>query len=355
MQQEYPKMHRPRHGGDIYTKKVQYDFSVNMNPLGIPEPVKEALSAAVLQAASYPEYGNFTLREAIARDLGLHMENVLCGNGASELCAAVVHALKPKKAVIPVPSFYGYEWAAGMEHTTVQYVPLQESEGFAVTEGLKGSLTAETDLLFLANPANPAGSCIPQGLLYEILEHCRKREITVAVDECFIEFTGQDSAVKWLGEFPNLVVIRAFTKTYALAGIRLGYLLAQENICRKAARQLPEWNVSVSAQAAGLAVYSGQWEKDEYIRQTIRFVRKEKAYLEMELKKLMGDKIAIFPSDANFLLLKTEIPLYVLLLEQGILVRDCENYRGLGRGFYRIAVKGHGENRILADEINRLL
>lgn len=354
MKLENSKLQRPRHGGDIYTKKVQSDFSVNVNPLGIPQPVKQALTAAVLQTAVYPEYENRLLRETIARDMGLRMENVLCGNGASELFAAVVHALKPKKAVIPMPSFYGYEWACGMEHADVHYVRLQESEGFAVTESLWDSLTAETDMLFLANPANPVGNGISEDLLYELFVHCRTCGITVLLDECFIEFTGQDSAVKWLNEFPNLVVVRAFTKIYAVPGIRLGYLLAQESICRKIARQLPEWNVSVLAQAAGIAVYSAQWEKDEYIRQTVRFTRKERAYLESGLKKIFGDGITIFLSDANFLLLKTELPLYELLLEQGILIRDCSNYRGLGNGYYRIAVKGHGENRRLISEMRNI-
>lgn len=344
MKLENSKLQRPRHGGDIYTKKVQSDFSVNVNPLGIPQPVKQALTAAVLQTGAYPEYENLLLRETIARDMGLHMENVLCGNGASELFAAVVHALKPKKAVIPVPSFYGYEWACGMEHADVHYVRLQESEGFAVTESLRDSLTAETDMLFLSNPANPVGNCISEDLLYELFVHCRTCGITVLLDECFIEFTGQNSAVKWLNEFPNLVVVRAFTKIYAVPGIRLGYLLAQEDICRKIARQLPEWNISVLAQAVGLAVYGGQWEKEEYIRQTARLVREEKAYLERELKKVFGDRITLFPSDANFLLMKTKLPLYEILLEQGFLIRDCSNYRGLGNGYYRIAVKGHGEN-----------
>lgn len=354
MKLENSKLQRPRHGGDIYTKKVQSDFSVNVNPLGIPQPVKQALTAAVLQTAAYPEYENRLLRETIARDMGLRMENVLCGNGASELFAAVVHALKPKKAVIPLPSFYGYEWACGMEHADVHYVRLQESEGFAVTESLWDSLTAETDMLFLANPANPVGNGISEDLLYELFVHCRTCGITVLLDECFIEFTGQDSAVKWLNEFPNLVVVRAFTKIYAVPGIRLGYLLAQESICRKIARQLPEWNVSVLAQAAGIAVYSAQWEKDEYIRQTVRFTRKERAYLESGLKKIFGDGITIFLSDANFLLLKTELPLYELLLEQGILIRDCSNYQGLGNGYYRIAVKGHGENRRLISEMRNI-
>ncbi len=344
MKPEYLKLQRPRHGGDIYTKKIQYDFSVNINPLGMPDTVKQAISSAVLQSAAYPEYENRLLREAIARDMGLHAENVLCGNGASELFAAVVHALKPKKAAIPVPSFYGYEWVAGMEHSDICYLPLQEPENFAVTENLLENLTGETDLLFLANPNNPTGNCISAELLDRIIMHCKNQGIMVVLDESFIEFTGREGAEKLACESENLIVVRTFTKIYAIPGIRLGYLIAQKDLCEKIERQLPEWNISVPAQAAGLALYIKNWGKDFYINKTVEMVKTERKYLTEEIKKMSGGRIKVFPSEANFQLLKTELPLYTQLLKQGILIRDCSNYRGLGNGYYRVAVRSHEEN-----------
>ena len=146
---------------------------------------------------------------------------------------------------------------------------------------------------------------------------------------------------------PHLIVVRAYTKIYAIPGIRLGYLLAQKDICEKIAHQLPEWNVSVVAQRIGMDILNDSlpgWSRRKYLKDTIGLIQEEKHFLKHELTKIFGNQMKIFPSEANFLLLKTQIPLYRLLLERGILIRNCANYTGLGQDFYRIAVKGHPEN-----------
>jgi len=132
-----------------------------------------------------------------------------------------------------------------------------------------------------------------------------------------------------------------------IPGIRLGYLLAQKEICEKIAYQLPEWNVSVIAQRIGMDILDDSipgWNRRKYLMDTIELIQKEKEFLKHELTKIFGNQMTIFPSEADFLLLKTQIPLYRLLLERGILIRNCANYTGLGQDFYRIAVKGHPEN-----------
>lgn len=344
------------HGGDIYGKQIRYDFSVNGNPLDLDSAIRAELAWAAANCGIYPEYGNRRLREAIAAHLDVEAENVLCGNGASELFAAVVHGLRPKKVVIPQPAFYGYEWAAQMADAQLVHVMLDEERDFAVTGELTESLTQDTDLLFLASPSNPVGGTIEPEVLEKVLNHCLKYGITVVLDECFIEFTGQEGAVGCIGHFPNLIIVRAFTKIYGIPGVRLGYLIADSAMARKIERQLPEWNLSVIAQHAGEVILTDEkWDRVQYINNTIQVIQEEKGKLRKDLINIFDEEIRIFPSEANFLLVKTGYSLYKKLLEQGILIRDCSNYRGLGKGFYRIAVRTHEENEKLIEGIRMIV
>ena len=340
------------HGGDIYRNSVRLDFSVNTNPLGMPQTVREALHRAVARCGVYPDIKAQALKKAVGSMLAAPEEYLLFGNGASELFMAVTHAIKPKKAVIPVPSFYGYEYAAYAAGSELLYYELKQEDGFVVTEALCERLTEDVDLLFLANPNNPTG-CLPEReTAVNLLRHCREKGIYVLVDECFIEFCeGCPSMLSEIEQFPHVLLVRAFTKIFSIPGVRLGYLLCQNEPLRaKIAGQLPEWNLSCFAQEAGCACA----KETAWIGKTESYVRKERAFLETELRQ---KGFQVFPSAANFLLIyRDELPnaetLYERLLRQGILVRDCNNFRGLGRGFYRIAVKSREENTTLLQALS---
>ncbi len=337
------------HGGDVYRNHVDIDFSVNVNPLGTPECVKEALHRAVEMCGKYPDMEVERTGEAVSTFLGVPREYLLFGNGASELFMAIVHGIKPKKAVIPVPSFYGYEYAAKAVDSEMIFYELDQESNFCVTEDIKRVLTEEVDLLFLANPNNPTGNLFDMELAKELLTHCRDKGIYVVVDECFIEFCGnQFSLLPEFREFEHLILVRAFTKIFSIPGVRLGYLVCKDKaVHTKIAGQLPEWNLSCFAQEAG-CICAGQ---TEFILKTRHYIENERQFLEKGLKQ-MGFRT--FPSVSNFIMIYSEKPLYEKLLEKGILIRDCSNFRGLGKGFYRIAVKSRKENERLFMAIESL-
>ena len=158
------------HGGDIYDKQIQLDFSVNINPLGIPERVEEAIYKSVRQCVHYPQINAQALCEETGRRLGISSENLIFGNGASELFMAVIHALKPQKILIPVPSFYGYEHAAMAAEGEVVFYETKKEEKFLLTERFFKALDADIDLLFLANPNNPTGALLDRDFLRKILQ-----------------------------------------------------------------------------------------------------------------------------------------------------------------------------------------
>lgn len=339
------------HGGDIYRNRVQLDFSVNINPFGMPETVKEALENAVGDAVRYPDICAEQLTAAISAWTNMPKEQLVCGNGASELFMAVVHALHPKKILIPVPSFYGYEKAAKAAGCELSFYELSKENGYALEEGILEKLTEEADLLFLANPNNPVGNLIESSLLLEIVKRCRKQNITLVLDECFIAFTGtqkKDSFCDRMMEYPNVIIIQAFTKLFAIPGVRLGYLMCQNRETAAQIReQLPEWNLSVFAQKAGTAACN----ETEYVKTSVDFICKEREWLKEKLEK---QNIYVYPSKANYLLLKTKLPLYDGLLKRGILIRDCSDFRGLGSGYYRVAVKSRKENEELLKAIEEI-
>lgn len=377
------------HGGDIYSRQIQLDFSVNVNPLGVPEAVTQALHAAVDHVGEYPDITAGKLSRAVSRMLSKRYgceipgEYLLFGNGASEVFMAIVHGLLPvekteykgqpeqqqeqwKQIVIPVPSFYGYEHAAKAVGSRIKYVSLKQAlfmaentEKISIQKDsecvnqLSEQLTDDVDLLFLANPNNPTGSLWRKADLKNVLEHCRRKKITVVLDECFIEFCEKDptqplSMVNEIENYQNLIIVRAFTKIFAIPGVRLGYLVCSNHtLLEKIQKQLPEWNLSVFAQMAGVACVT---DCEKYLQDTVEYVETERVFLRNGLEKL---GIRVISGEANFLLLQTEQPIYEKLLQRGILIRDCENFRGLGKGYYRIAVKRHEENEALLRELNQ--
>lgn len=338
------------HGGDIYRNQVTMDFSVNVNPLGIPAAVEAAMHRAVRECNRYPDIDGEALKSAVSHGLNIPEEYLLFGNGASELFMAAVHGIRPAKSVIPVPSFYGYEYAAGAAGGEIVYWEAKREDSFCVTEDICQVLTKDADILFLANPNNPTGGLMDKEAVKKIVGHCRSRGIYVVLDECFIEFCGGEcSMVSEVNSLDNLIIVRAFTKIFSVPGVRLGYLLCSNQALReKIRRQLPEWNLSCFAQAAGCACAY----QSDFVERTIQYVDCERQFLKKGLMK-MG--LEVFSSRANFILFYSQEPLYEKLLEREILIRDCRNFRGLGPGFYRIAVKSREENVTLLREIEYLL
>lgn len=338
------------HGGDIYRNQIRLDFSVNTNPLGMPDPVKEALHQAVEEAENYPDIRAQALSAAVAEQLQVRKEQLVFGNGASELFHAVLHAIKPSKMLITVPSFLGYEEAAKAIDCEVIFYEMKKEEKFCLTDRILDVLDENISLVFLANPNNPVGNLVEPELIFQIAEKCRQCDITLVLDECFMELTGKEqtySFLKRLDEFPNVVVIRAFTKLYAIPGVRLGYLVCEQNLAEKIRLQLPEWNLSVFAQRAGVAAIKEQ----EYIVRAVVCIQTQRQFL---LEELQAAGCSVFDSDADYLLFYSEMPLYELFLQRGILIRDCSNFRGLQRGYYRIAVKSEEQNRMFAEVLREI-
>ncbi len=330
------------HGGDIYRNRVDLDFSVNINPFGMPDGVKEALYRAAGRCREYPDILAEKLKKAVSSMLSVPEEYLLFGNGASELFMGIIHAVRPKKTLIPIPSFYGYEYAAKVASGDIVFFPLKEEEEFMPNEDLFTALAEDTDLLFLANPNNPTGKRMEKEYLKKLLKICKDREIFVVLDECFIEFSGSEfSMLSEIKEYDNLLLVRTFTKIYAIPGVRLGYLICSNNILLEAiSRQLPEWNLSTFAQEAGIACAN----RPESAAKITEYVKRERQFLSGRLEEL---GLRVYSGEANYILVYSDRPLYEELLQQGILIRDCANFRGLSKGYYRIAVKCREDNEKL--------
>lgn len=336
------------HGGNIYGNEIEYDFSVNLNPLGPPDAVREALAAALNHVEEYPDPEYRELRRALANYRQLAEEQLVLGNGASELIPGIIRALAPKICMVTAPCYSGYETAlkAAAPSCRIHRIFLREEDDFTLPENICQEIArVKPNLLILTNPNNPNGKRISANRLREIAGACRGAGTVLLMDECFLALSGgdEDSLIHRIGEegLPPTVVLRAFTKTFAIPGVRLGYAVCSGSLAARIQRQLPEWNLSVFAQYAGLAAL----EPSGYIAASVEMIAREREYLLEELEKL---GLRVFPSDANYILFQSrDRELHRKLLDKGILIRDCRDYHGLTAGFYRAAVRTRRENTAL--------
>ncbi len=349
------------HGGEIYDKKIELDFSVNLNPNPCPEEVLSEIGNAATLVSNYPDILQQGFREAVADaesrlsagNVRFTEENIVGGNGASELLMAITCMVRPGKALLPVPSFYGYEHVlkAGGECEIIHY-PLQEN--FELREDFAEAITRDIDIVILGNPNNPTGRLISESVLVRIMDRCRETGTVLVVDECFFRLAGKRdgegvsfSVRDHVYEYPGLFVVDAYTKFFSIPGVRVGFAVTSSENAGKLRGFLPEWNMSVFAIVAGrkCAEIAGE---GSFIRDSLRIIEEEKEYLSQELSDL---GIKIYPSDTNYILIRCDKDLYGELLKQAVLIRDCSNFEGLDHGFYRVAVKDHESNERLIKAI----
>ena len=339
------------HGGDVYSarqkmKQEPLDFSANINPMGMPPGAVRAASDALQQCTQYPDPLCRELRAALAAYEGIPAEQIVCGNGAADLIFRIVAATHPRRALLLAPTFAEYEQALRAMDCSIAYFPLQESEGFVLPEAFLQQLTPEINLLFLCNPNNPTGRTVPPALLREIWKRCEEAGILLVVDECFNEFLEHPERNTLKGVLKpgtNAVILKAFTKSFAMPGLRLGYgLCGNKSLAERIFFCGQPWGVSIPAQAAGIAALQEQG----YLERMRHLIQTERRWLSENLARL---GLCVFPSEANYILFRTEteIPLRERMEQHSVLIRACGNYRGLDDRYYRIAVRGHGENEHL--------
>ena len=340
------------HGGNIYTYRNCLDFSSNCNPLGTPDSVKEAIRKSADLIMHYPQVESGDLCSAIAAYEGVSEEQVICGNGAAEVIFSLCRALRPRKALLPAPTFAEYEQALTSVDAKILYFPLREEQDYILDETILDRLVPGIDMLFICNPNNPTGMLTDGALMRKLLEKCASNGIFLAADECFLDFVeGQENYTlkNYLDSFGNLLILKAFTKRYSMAGVRLGYgLCGNEELIRKMTFQNQPWNVSAPAQLAGLAAL----KEKEFVEQGRKMALSEAVYLKHAMKEL---GLQVFPSQANYIFFKGPEDLFRDCVEHGILIRDCSNYEGLTKGYYRIAVRSHTDNERLIRVFTEIL
>lgn len=350
---------RYQHGGDVYSYAEQFsgvkplDFSANINPRGIPLPVQHAMHAAIDQCMQYPDPECRELRRALGQRWKLSPEYFFCANGAAEIFYRLASCIKPKKALITAPTFGEYEAALTTVGCSVRFYPLQICNNFCVTSDILNAITPDISVVILCNPNNPTGRTIASNILEQIVEHCQKFGIWLILDECFGDFL-IDAPVHtmrpWLDRYDRLVIVRAFTKMYAVPGIRLGWCMSHNlDFITQLHFAGQPWNVSIIAQACGVAALScTDWEQD-----TARQIAESRESLASALSAL---GMQVFPSEVNYLLFISPMQnLREELMQRGILIRSCANYRGLGTQYFRIAVKSPEDNQVFIQNVKEVL
>lgn len=321
------------HGGDVYRNSIEYDFSINVNPLGMPLASIQAAHEGIVLTGRYPDYRAEQLCRAIAKAQNIPADRIIPGNGAAELLYALGQTI-PGKALTLAPTFTGYAEAVAADGGELTYASDEQE--------LLAKMDDSIRLVFLCNPNNPTGTLFTREQILRVLAKAEAMQAYVCVDECFLPFLEEEasySMLPYLAKHPRLLVLRAFTKIYCMAGLRLGYLACGDTELQSSIRaKLQPWNTSIPAQMAGIAALSDT----EYLAKTRENLQAERAYLVPRLREMVAE---VYDGYGNFLLFRDEPDLKERMLEVGVLIRACDDFEGLDDTYFRIGIRSHSENQ----------
>ncbi len=347
--------HKVPHGG-LYSDKLGddprfIDFSSNVNPIGFPSSITKIINNRKLFSV-YPDPDSSELRKTIQKSIGINEDQIVVGNGATEIiynfCRAFLN--KNSNVLIPIPTFGEYEAASRLSDAKITFLKTMNlNENIPEIQ----DQMAKTKCIFVCNPNNPTGVLIQKNKMLKIVESAYDKSVFVFLDECFIELVpySDESLITKLKEFDNLFILRSLTKSFGLAGLRVGYGLGHKKIIDVLQKIKIPWNVNAIAQKAASKAITNL----SHLRKTRQLIKQELEFLTRSISQIDG--FTCYDSSTNFILIKSKIDstkIQEKLLKKKILIRDCSNFRGLDNKFIRIAVRTHKENVILVRALANL-
>jgi len=329
------------HGDDryLYSREILADFSSNVYYKGLSIGLVQHLSTQLFRLKNYPEANAQSLQEALAQWHEITPAQVLATNGATEAFYLVAHAWRGTSATVVIPAFAEYEDACRLHDISISYLEWH---------ALKEDSSFKTELVFLGNPNNPTGALLSVDFLRTLLKN--NSGVTFIIDEAYVDFTRERaSLVASLEDLPNLIIIRSLTKTYAIPGLRLGYLLSNTFIIEKITASKMPWSVNALAIEAGLYITAH--------KEQLTFQAEELLQDTASLMAALSIHVNVLPTNTNFFLCEltkgtaAELKAY-LVEEHGLLIRDASNFKSLGKKHFRVATQTPDKNALLIKGIN---
>ena len=339
------------HGSDLEKVAAYYNideakilnFSGNVNPLGLSPNIQKTLAQHIDLIAKYPDRDYNNLRAAIAAYIHVDKEDIIVGNGSTELISLFIKALQPKNALIIGPTYSEYEREIFINNGKSRYFPLLEADNFIIDlQHLKEHLAQETDLLVICNPNNPTSSAINRHTMRSILDFCLECDVDVVIDETYVEFADdvkEISAVSLAKFYSNLFIIRGVSKFFAAPGLRLGYgISGNPSLLHTINGMKNPWTIN------SLAAFAGELmlEDKAYIKATRTLIQAERARLTALIDT--WDDVKTYPAQGNFLLIKflkdayKSQDIFEDLIKDGLMTRDASSFPFLSNKFLRFCI-----------------
>ena len=361
-----PKEHF--HGSDLEKIEAVYgikkediiSFSANVNPLGVSFRLKETLTNHIDAITTYPDREYTSLRKCIADYVHTNYENIVVGNGSTELISLFIQITHPMKALIVGPTYSEYEREVAMGGGRSHYFSLTEASEFELdTKALTEELSANVDLLILCNPNNPTSSVIKRQQMREILDYCKRKSITVLVDETYVEFAPcieEITAIPLTKRYDNLMVIRGVSKFYAAPGLRFGYGITSSEAFLKSLHQHQNpWSLN------SVGAYTGELllKDADYFRETRALILSERARMFARLSHMDGYKP--YAAYGNFILVRilkgglTSFDVFEAAIKNRLMIRDCSSFESLTGEYIRFCIMNPEDNDRLLHVLNSLI
>ena len=353
------------HGSDLEKIEAIYgirkediiSFSANVNPLGISTRLRSELANHIDVITTYPDREYRGLREAIARYCNTKPEHILVGNGSTELISLFIQITHPKKALILGPTYSEYEREITLEGGRTAYYPLRENQDFQLQlEDFKSKLTDDLDLVVLCNPNNPTSTCITRNEMRDILDVCKEHSIYVMVDETYVEFVDNISAITAIpltAYYNNIIILRGTSKFFAAPGLRLGYAITgNADLLQQINQYKNPWMINSLAEKAGEIMFSDT----DYITKARDLIITERQRLYELYSK--SSRFKAYQPTANFMLLKildestSAEQLFDQAIRQNMMIRDCSTFPFLSDRYIRICFMDPEDNDRLYQCLN---
>jgi threonine-phosphate decarboxylase len=336
------------HGSDLETIEKVYhikkediiSFSANVNPLGISPKLRTTLSDRIDAITSYPDRDYTELRKRIAEYVHTDAENIIVGNGSTELISLFIQIKHPKKALIIGPTYSEYEREVTLGGGTTRYYRLEEENNFILDlHKLETELTSDIDLLVVCNPNNPTSTSISRSEMRKILDICKQKGIFVMVDETYVEFAEDVqniTSAPLTDYYNNIIILRGISKFFAAPGLRLGYAICgNTDLLKEINQRKNPWTINSLAAIAGEIMFTDE----EYIKDTRELIAGERA----RICKLLDScsNVRYYKPTANFVLVKilkediTSMDLFEAAIRKGLMIRDCSTFPFLNNKFIR--------------------